>query len=250
VAAIGARRRRPFSEMATKPKNHLLASLSAAEWTRSRKHFEPFDLVRGQVLLEVGEPLSHLYFPEDGIVSMVATFETGAMAETATIGPEGVVSVRAVLGGENALNRKIVQISGSSYRIEVRAVERLQREIPAFRLELLAYAQVFLSQAMQLVACNGVHSLEERCARWLLMYHDRSEEDRFPLTQEFWAEMLGVSRPAVNRVARALQDAGLISYGRGMVEIEDRRGLKKMSCECYEIVRNHFDQLLPGSFKR
>jgi CRP-like cAMP-binding protein len=236
--------------MATKPKNHLLASLSANEWARSRKYFDVVNLVRGELLLESGERFSHVYFPEDGIVSMVATFESGAMAETATIGPEGVVSVRAVLGGTDALSRKIVQVSGKSYRIETGSFERLQREVPAFRQELLAYAQVFLSQAMQLVACNGVHSLEERCARWLLMHHDRCEADRFPLTQEFWAEMLGVSRPAVNRVARALQEAGLISYGRGMIEIENRRGLEKVSCECYAIVRNHFDQLLPGSFKR
>jgi len=236
--------------MAAKPKNRLLASLSANEWARSLKHFEPFRLERGEVLIEAGERFSHVYFPETGIVSMVATFESGSMAETATIGPEGVVSVRAVLGGKTSLNRKIVQVSGNSYRIEVRAFERLQREAPAFRAQLLAYTQVFLSQAIQLVACNGVHSLEERCARWLLMYHDRSETGRFPLTQEFWAEMLGVSRPAINRVARTLQDAGLISYGRGMVEIDDRRALGKVSCECYAIVRSHFDQLLPGSFKR
>jgi len=224
--------------------------MSASDWARVRKLFEPFELIQGHVLVEPGERFSHVYFPEEGVVSTLATFETGAVAETATTGPEGMISVGAVLGGTSALNGYVVQVPGVSYRIELRPFEKLQRDYPAFRQRLLAYIQVFLGQAMQSVACNGIHSIEERFARWLLMCHDRSEHDRFPLTQEFLAEMLGVSRPSVNRVARALQRAGLIRYSRGMVEIKNRRGLEDVTCECYAIVRQHFDQLLPGSFAR
>ena len=236
--------------MAGKPKNRLLAGIPVGEWLRIHKHFELIELIQGHVLAEPGESFSHVYFPEDGIVSTVATFETGAVAETATTGPEGMVSVGTVLGGTRALNRKIVQVPGSGYRIELRRFEQLQRDNPAFRQRLLAYIQVFLGQAMQSVACNGIHSLEERCARWLLACHDRMEHDRFPLTQELLAEMLGVSRPAVNRIARTLQAAGLISYTRGVVEIKDRHGLKKVTCECYATIRGHFDRILPGSFAR
>jgi len=234
--------------MAGKPKNRLLAGIPVGEWLRIHKHFELIELIQGHVLAEPGESFSHVYFPEDGIVSTVATFETGAVAETATTGPEGMVSVGTVLGGTRALNRKIVQVPGSGYRIELRRFEQLQRDNPAFRQRLLAYIQVFLGQAMQSVACNGIHSIEQRCARWLLMCHDRTERDRFPLTQEFLAEMLGVSRPAVNKVAQILQGSGLIRYSRGVVEIKDRTGLEQAACECYATVRRHFDDLLPGSF--
>lgn len=236
--------------MAKKPNNRLLAGFSATDWARVRKNFEPMLLEAGAVLVDIGEPLSHVYFPEEGVVSTVATFETGAMAETASTGPEGLISAGAVLGTAHALNRHVVQVSGSGYRIELRQFQKLQRDYPAFRQKLLTYIQVLLMQALQSVACNGVHSIEERCARWLLMCHDRVVNDRLRLTQEYLAEMLGVSRPSVNRVARMMQSAGLINYNRGSIEIEDRPGLESMSCECYGIVRGHFDQLLPGSFER
>ncbi len=211
---------------------------------------EPFELSQGDVLLEAGQSFSHAYFPEEGVVSTVAAFETGATVEMAATGFEGVVSAGAVLGGRWALNRKVVQVPGSSYRIEFRVLQDVQRDCPPFRHELLAYIRAFLGQTMQSVACNGIHALEERCARWLLECHDRMEHDRFPLTQEFLAEMLGVSRPAVNRIARTLQAAGLISYTRGALEIKDRPGLEKAACECYATIRGHFDRILPGSFAR
>jgi CRP-like cAMP-binding protein len=236
--------------VAKKPNNRLLAGFSAADWVRVRKNFEPMAFDQGTVLIDIGERLSHVYFPEEGVLSTIATFETGEVAETATTGPEGLVAVGAALGGSHALARHVVQVPGSGYRIQLRQFQKLQRDFPAFRQRLLTYVQVFLMQAMQSVACNGVHSIEERCARWLLMCHDRVANDRLRLTQEYLAEMLGVSRPSVNRVARMMQSAGLINYNRGSIEIEDRPGLEGMSCECYGIVRGHFDQLLPGSFER
>ena len=236
--------------MTTRAKNRLLRALPARDWVQIHKYLEPVELIQGRVLVAAGERFSHVYFPEEGVISTVATFETGATAEMAATGPEGVVGVGAVLGGARALNRKVVQVPGTGYRVELRFLKNLQRDYPGFRHELLAYIQAFLGQAMQSVACNGIHSLEERCARWLLECHDRMEHDRFSLTQEFLAEMLGVSRPAVNRIARTLQAAGLISYTRGVMEIKDRHGLKKVACECYATIRGHFDRILPGSFVR
>ena len=238
------------NEAATKPRNRLLAGISASDWARISKHFEPLELNRGDVLVEAGERFSHVFFPEEGLVSTVATFESGAVAETATTGSEGVVSVGAVLGGTRALNRHVVQVPGVGLRIEIGQFEKVQRDHAAFRQKLFAYIQVFVGQAMQSVACNVTHSIEERCARWLLMCHDRSAHDQISLTQEALADILGVSRPAVNRVARMLQSAGLIRYARGVLVIEDRQGLEATSCECYATIRQQFDQLLPGSFVR
>jgi CRP-like cAMP-binding protein len=156
-----------------------------------------------------------------------------------------MVSVAAILGGGSGMSRSLVQMPGSALVMDLPSFRRAQREFPAFQETLLAYARAFLGQVMQSVACNGVHSVEERCARWLLMAHDRSDSDRFPLTQEFLAQMLGVSRPAVNGVARTLQRGGLIRYRRGEVSILDREGLEEASCECYGLMRRQYEDHLP-----
>ena len=236
--------------MDKKPNNRLLASIWESDWDRIRHDFEAVELIQGKVLFEPGDRFTHVYFPEQGIVSSVATFETGAVVETAATGPEGMVSVGGALGGVTAVNRKVVQVPGSAYRMKLDAFERMQCAFPVFRQKLLAYVQAFLGQTLQSVACNGIHTVEERCARWLLMCHDRSEGNRFPLTQEFLAEMLGVSRPAVNRVCRMLQNAGAIRYSQGVIAIEDRKELEDAACECYSTIRHQFDRLLPGSFAR
>ena len=236
--------------MTDRPKNRLLASIPKEDWARVRHQFEPIRLNRGDVLLESGAQFTHAFFPEDGIVSTVAAFETGAVVETSATGSEGMLSVKLAFGAATASNRKVVQVSGSAYRVSIEAFERLCEKFPAFRETLLAYAQAYLGQILQLVACSGIHTIEERCARWLLMCHDRVGQNRFPLTQEFLAELLGVSRPAVNRVCRVLQSSGAIQYSRGIVSIEDRGRLTAVSCECYAAIRGQFDQLLPGSFAR
>jgi hypothetical protein len=158
----------------------------------------------------------------------------------ATTGREGMIAVDVVLGGDVALARFLVQVPGSALTIGIEPFRRVQAEIPGFAAMLLAYAQAYLVQIQQSVACNGVHSLEQRAARWLLMMRDRSDSS-FPLTQEILAQMLGVSRTAVNLTARSLQRAGLISYRRGIIRILDHEGLEDLSCECYWIVRRDFE---------
>ncbi|MDK1388542.1 Crp/Fnr family transcriptional regulator [Sinorhizobium sp. 8-89] len=188
-----------------------------------------------------------MYFPTTAIVSSVCAFEDGSAVEMVATGREGMIAVEAVLGSETALSRQVVQVPGSSLMIDLRQFRRAQDELPFFSDALLAYSQAVLAQALQSAACNGVHAVQERAARWLLMCHDRSDSATFALTQSSLAEMLGVSRQAVSIVARALQQAELIRYRRGEVTILSRRGLEQASCECYGIIRQHYDErLLPS----
>lgn len=229
------------------PENRLLAALPQEDWRAMRPHFEEVDLPAARVLVEADRPFRRLYFPTSGVISALAVFADGSGAEVATVGREGMAGVGAVLGSDTAFCRHLVQVPGSALVVAHDAFRRLERQVPAFRATLLAYVQAFLAQVMQSVACNGVHPVEERAARWLLMCHDRAGCDSFPLTQEFLAEMLGASRAAVSVVARTLRRAGLIRYSRGVVTVEDRAGLEEASCECYGIIRRQYEKRLsPG----
>jgi CRP-like cAMP-binding protein len=226
------------------PENHLLAALPGEDWERLRPRFREVELPLGRVLAEPGEVFREMYFPVSGVVSSVAVFASGAAVEVATVGPEGVVGVGAALGSDTAVGRYLVQVPGSALAVGHGEFRRLEREVPAFRRVLLAYAQAFLVQVMQSAACNGVHSVEERAARWLLMCQDRAGRDSFPLTQEFLGELLGASRAAVSLAARALRRAGLIRYSHGVLTVEDRAGLEEIACECYGLIRRQYEERL------
>ena len=163
----------------------------------------------------------------------------------ATVGNEGAVGAGALLDDNTATGRYLVQLPGSALAIEPAKLRIALEESPSLRALLAAYARAFVGQVMQSVACNAVHSAEERCARWLLMTHDRSGGDTFALTQEFLAQMLGVHRPTVTIVARTLQRAGLIRYSRGSITVLDRAGLEEAACECYHLIRRRYERLLP-----
>jgi len=234
--------------LAALPTNRLLAGLSKVEWSQLRSLCERVDLELGQLLFDEGGPLDYLYFPQTGVISTVTTFEDGTHAESATTGCEGVVSVATLLGDRQASFRNIVQIPGSAIRIPARAVRNGGLELPQLSRGLQAYTRVFTSQVMQSVACNSKHNVKQRCARWLLMCHDRVEGDELEITQEFLGDMLGVSRTAVGSVTRRFARAGWFSYRRGRITIRDRAALRHAACECYERVRQEYDRLLPGSF--
>jgi CRP-like cAMP-binding protein len=169
----------------------------------------------------------------------------GSAIEVGTIGNEGVTGISVLLGAHASTNETFVQIPGTAHRV---AADELVREIdarPALRHLLNLYAEAYLTQVAQTAACNRLHDIESRCARWLLMTHDRvGQAEQFPLKQEFLAIMLGVRRAGVSVAASALQDAGLIHYTRGSIRVLDRAGLEAVACECYGIVRQHFDRLL------
>jgi CRP-like cAMP-binding protein len=227
------------------PRNRLLLALPSRNLKRVMRDLEHIRCQREQVLMDADSSLDHVFFPDSGVVSVVAVYADGSVIEMATIGREGCSGVQAVLGGKISSVRLLVQIPGSATRMSRAAFTRAMGSMPSFRGLMYAYVQAFLEQVMVSVACNGAHSLKERLARWLLMMRDRGDEDLLPITQNLLAEMLGVQRPSITNAARELERAGLIARGRSQVTILDRQGLIRASCECYQLVRERVAFHLP-----
>lgn len=217
--------------------------MAPRDLARLTPHLETVSLLPRAILAESGTPLRYAYFPHGGAICLMATLRHG-VAETATVGAEGCIGLEALLGGQTASQRVLVQAGGEASRVAMPALRAAVRRSPALQARLLGYVRFFLTQALQSVACNGLHSVRQRSARWLLMAHDRAGTDTFGLTHQFLAEMLGIQRPSVTLVARALQRAGLIRYSRGAVTITNRKGLEAAACECYAIVRHALDATL------
>ncbi|MBU6464418.1 MAG: Crp/Fnr family transcriptional regulator [Bradyrhizobium sp.] len=236
--------------MAQRSKNALLASIPASEWIEVQSRCESVKLPLGRVLYESRGPFDYVYFPETAIIANVAPLKADKTAETSTTGREGLINVGAIMGDSQSLHRAVVQVSGDSTRISFRDFQELQARLPIFRRKLNAYSRAFLAQVMQSVACNASHTLVQRCARWLLKSHDRVDGDELHLTQQFLAEMLVVSRVAVNAELKKFQQLRMLTYSRGIVTILDRRHLERKSCECYRTIRQEYDRLLPGSFAK
>jgi CRP-like cAMP-binding protein len=186
-----------------------------------------------------------VYFPDSGVISVLAVYANGNIIEMATIGREGCTGVQAAFGAKISSVQLLVQIPGSATKMSRAAFARAMQSMPSFRSLVYAYVQAFLEQVMVSVACNGAHSLKERLARWLLMMRDRSDDDALPITQNLLAEMLGVQRPTITNAVRELERAGCIERGRRQVTILDRQGLAAASCECYQLVRARVAFLWP-----
>ena len=225
--------------------NHLLSVLPEAEWERIGPHIVEVDMPLGQVVYESGDRLHHVYFPSTAIVSLLYVMENGASGEIAIVGNEGVVGIALFMGGETTPSRAVVQSAGKAYRLEARLLkEEFHRAGPTQRL-LLRYTQALITQMAQTAVCNRHHSIDQQLCRWLLLSIDRLPSNELKMTQELIANMLGVRRPGVTEAAMKLQDAGLIRYSYGHIEVLDRPGLEKRVCECYAVVRREFDRLLP-----
>ena len=225
--------------------NHLLAVLPESEWARIGPHVVPVEMVLGQVVYESGDRLDHVYFPSTAIVSLLYVMEDGASGEIAIVGNEGLVGIALFMGGETTPSRAVVQSAGKAYRLEARILkEEFHRAGPMQRL-LLRYTQALITQMAQTAVCNRHHSIDQQLCRWLLLSIDRLPSNELKMTQELIANMLGVRRPGVTEAAMKLQDAGLIRYSYGHIEVLDRPGLEKRVCECYSVVRREFDRLLP-----
>ena len=225
--------------------NRLLAALPPDDAAWLAPQLERVTLEIGQVLAAPGAPFAHVYFPETAIASVVNRMADGAGVEVGTVGNEGMVGVAAYLDAEASEGETFCQLPGPALRAPAAVITEAAGR-PSVRRLFNRYTQAYLTQVAQGAACNRLHHLEARCARWLLMTHDRvGGADQFPLKQEFLALMLGVRRTGVSLAAGALQDAGLIRYRRGGIRVLDRAGLESASCECYGIVRRVFDRLLP-----
>jgi len=225
--------------------NHLLDRLDADDRARIDPHLSPVAFVRDQILYNSGDRLGHIYFPTSGMISLVAVMQDGHVAETATIGREGCVGLSATGSIDMAFVQHNVQIAGTGYRIDVERFEEVLELSATLRTIVARFREVFVRMALQAVACNALHVVERRLARWVLTTHDRSEADLLLLTQEFLAGMLGVQRGAVNTAARGLQEHGLIDYARGKITILDRAGLEAAACECYALIRGEITKLFP-----
>ncbi len=198
--------------------------------------------------MDADSPLDYIYFPDSGVVSVVAVYANGSIIEMATIGREGCTTVQAILGATTSSVRLLVQIPACVARMSRATFTRAMGAMPAFRNLMFAYAQAFLEQVLVSVACNGAHSLEQRLARWLLMMRDRADSDTLQISQNLLADMLGVQRPSISNAAKALERAGLIERGRRQVTILDRQGLVDASCECYQLVRARISFHLPRTY--
>ena len=207
-------------------------------------------MARGEVICEADAPPTRVYFMETGFVSLVAVFQDRTTAEMATVGREGMIGIGTMLGGESVLGRHVAPMKGLALALKALRFKSLLQDSPALRATCAAYAEAFLREALQTAACNSVHTVEKRCARWLLMCDDRSDGDTIPLTQDCLAETLGVCRSTVTVVAGALQSAELIRYRRGAIAVVDRPGLEAVSCECYRVIRDHYERLLPRTYER
>jgi CRP-like cAMP-binding protein len=230
------------------PRNRLLLALPSRNLKELLPELEHVPCQREQVLMDADSALDRVFFPDGGVVSVMAVYSDGGTIEMATIGREGCTGMQAVFGAKSSSVRFFVQIPGTAAKMSRSAFTRAMESMPSFRSLMQAYLHAFLEQVMVSVACNGAHSLKERLARWLLMMRDRSDEDVLPLTQNLLAEMLGVQRPTITNVAREMERAGLIERGRRQITIIDRQALAQASCECYQLVRARVAFHLPKTY--
>ena len=226
--------------------NRLLAALTPADYGLVAPHLTHLDLERGRLLYDPGDLIDTVYFPHDGVISLLTLMESGAAIESATIGREGALGLTAAVAPRQSLSRAIVQTPCRAARISAVQLHEAWERSPRIRVLVDNHTEALFGHAAQSVACNALHSVEARFCRWLLTCRDRISTDTVALTQEFLADMLGVQRTTVTAVARTLQARGYIRYRRGVVDILDRAGLEAMACECYGVVRRTYERLLPA----
>jgi CRP-like cAMP-binding protein len=224
--------------------NRLLDLLPAADRRRLLDHMELVELDLRQPVYEPGKPIEYVYFPLTTVISMLAVMDDGQAVEVATMGNEGMAGLPVFLGATSSPDRAFAQVPGRALRMPAGDFRELANGAGTVQGLLQRYTQAFFVQLAQGAACNRLHSTDQRLARWLLMTHDRVGQDQFPITQEFMAQMLAVRRATVTEAAGRLQQAGLITYSRGIITILDRPGLEAVSCECYRIISDEHARLL------
>jgi CRP-like cAMP-binding protein len=231
--------------MTERGRNRIVDGLPAPVRARLDRDVERVSLEFKRVLCEPNKPIAHVYFPLGSVVSLISTMRDGSAVEVGTVGNEGIFGLPVFLGARSMPAAALVQIAGEALRIRSDRFEAHVAKDGALTDRIHRYAQALFNQVAQSAACNRVHAIDERASRWLLMTHDRVATGAFMLTQEFLAQMLGARRAAVNEAAKRLASARLITYTRGRITILDRRGLERRSCECYRVIRDEFDRLLP-----
>ncbi|HTF14423.1 MAG TPA: Crp/Fnr family transcriptional regulator [Burkholderiales bacterium] len=235
-----------LSGISTPTQNHLLAALPTADYERLLPDLERVPLPLGMAVYESGGKLDYVYFPTDCIVSLLYVMKSGASAEIAVVGYEGLVGVALFMGGESTPSRAVVQSAGTAYRLPSKILKKEFEHSGPLQHLLLRYTQALITQMAQTAVCNRHHSVEQQLSRWLLLSLDRLNSDELHMTQELIANMLGVRREGVTEAAVKLQTAGLIKYNRGHIKVLDRPKLEERVCECYAVVKRETDRLLPA----
>jgi CRP-like cAMP-binding protein len=224
-------------------RNHLIAALPTADFERLAPHLQRVPMLLGTILYEPGDQLHHAFFPTTCIVSLHYVMESGASAETAGVGNEGVVGVSLFMGGDTTPSSAVVQTAGHAYRLERRLLQQEFERAGAMQGLLLRYTQALVTQMFQTAACNRHHSVEQQLCRWLLLTLDRLQGNELIMTQELIASMLGVRREGITGAAGELQRLGFIRYRRGHIAVLDRAGLESRACECYAVVKKELQRL-------
>lgn len=225
-------------------RNRILAALPAAEYERLLPNLKPVTLEYKQVLYEPNKTIRHVYFPNEGIISMVSTVIDRTVVEVGLAGREGMVCVAVFLGANSTPHQGIVQVAGNAMRMKASVLREEFRRGGKLQDLLLRYTQMQMIQIAQTAVCNRLHTIEGQLSRWLLMIHDRVDGDEFLLTQDIISQMLGVQRTGVTGAAGTLQKKEMIRYVRGKITILDRQALEETACECYWIVKDEFDRLV------
>jgi CRP-like cAMP-binding protein len=227
--------------------NHLLASLPAEDFALLAPNLAAVEMERGRLIYDPGDRIDAVFFPQDGVISLMTLMENGAAIESATIGREGALGLSAAVIPRRSASRAIVQTPLKASRISAAHLHDSWARSRTLRELVERHAEALFGHALQSVGCNALHSVEARFCRWLLTCHDRILTDTIAFTQELLADMLGVQRTTVTAVARGLQEKGMIRYRRGVVDIVDRAGLEALSCECYGVVQRNYQRLLPSA---
>jgi len=223
--------------------NLLLGSLSPGDTAALRPHLRPVSLAHRRVLYDTGDPVQLVYFPTTSVISLVVDLSTGELVEAAMVGRDGVIGAGSALDGKISLNRAIVQLAGDAIECNADALANTAYQSRSLMSALIRHEQTVYAQAQQSVACMAAHDTQARMCRWLLRARDLAGSDNLPFTQEFLSEMLGVRRTSVSPVAHTLQQAGMIKYTRGRIEIIDVEALRDTACECYESIRLYYSKL-------
>jgi len=232
--------------MALSPKqNRILAVLPSSVYQRLLPQLEYVEIGLGRALYESGQQMHHVYFPVEGIVSLLYVTQGGNSAELALIGDDGMVGISLFMGGETAPNRAVVQSDCKAFRLPAQTLKTHFAEGGPLQLTLLKYTQALITQISQTAVCNLHHSIDQQLCRWLLLSLDRLPANKLQMTQELIANMLGVRRQGVTASAGKLEHEGLITYTRGLITVIDRPGLEARACECYSVVKREADRLLP-----
>jgi CRP-like cAMP-binding protein len=229
-------------------RNRLLDAFESASSARVAPHLERVEFKLGDIVCEAGGILNHAYFPNGAVLSLLTVLENGSAIETANIGREGAFGLFAAMYSRVSFNRSLVQLEGGLLRVPIKVLQREFEQSAHIRNLFVSYSETLLAQIQQTVACNSMHTTQERICRWLLMMHDRADAEDLVYTHEFLAAMMGVNRKSVTLAAQALQTAGFINYRRGKMQVLDRRGLEKASCECYRVIKERFTAFLTPPF--